>query len=107
MPQLDAPPPRAPAPVSDLDCQLNASVVRPLSRSLEADELEVQLGEVIRSARDVAASAEELLREIAMRQQILRTGRGTLSPLLIDQGLRFLDAMRLRLQRALDGLPLH
>ncbi len=107
MPHLDAPPPRAPAPVADLDSSLSSTGLQLLTRTDDGDELEEQLGEVIRAARDVAASAEELLRELAMRQQILRTGRGTLSPLLVDQGLRFLDVMRLRLQRALDGLPLH
>ncbi len=99
-------PSRALAPVADRDTSSDHSGLSRSSHHVENAEFEQQLGEIIRSARDVAASAEELLRELALRQQILRTGRGRLPPLVVDQGLLFLDAMRHRLMAALDGLPL-
>ncbi len=70
-------------------------------------DIEELLGEVIRSARDVAASAEELLREIALRQQVIRSGRGASPPLLLGQALAPLSASRRRLVSALEQLPLH
>lgn len=69
--------------------------------------MEDRLAQVIRSARDVAASAEELLREIALRQQAERTGRGTIAPLPVDEALQPLHAMRERLFSALEQLHPH
>ena len=69
--------------------------------------MEDQLAQVIRSARDVAASAEELLRELALRQQAERTGRGMLSPLPVNEALQPLHVMRERLFSALEQLHPH
>ncbi len=105
MPQLDAPP-RASVPVSEIHAVANGAVAALAFVSSGSDDLEQHLLEVIRASRDVAAAAEELLRELTLEQQILRTGRGQLRPLVAVQSLRFLGVMRDRLQMTFDGLPL-
>ncbi len=105
MPQLNAPL-RVPTPVRDITSTSSHSGDLASAQASGAVDLEEQLDEVIRSARGIAASAEELLRELALEQQVLRTGRGSLRPLVVEQSFCFLGVMRDRLQRALDGLPI-
>ncbi len=105
MPQFNAPL-WVPTPVGDINSSSRHPGDLASAQVTGAVDIEEQLDEVIRSARGIAASAEELLRELSLEQQVLRTGRGALRPLVVEQSFCFLGVMRDRLQRALDGLPI-
>ena len=63
-----------------------------------------QLAEVIRSAREVAASAEELLRELAVQDSAARAGRPSVSPKAIALAPRLLAATQQQLLSVLAML---
>lgn len=59
--------------------------------------IDEQLAEVIRSARDVAAAAEELLRELAGQEAAARTGQPSASVKAIALAPRLLSATQQQL----------
>lgn len=84
--------------------QIAIPYVEPSADPRSQPPLDEQLAEVIRSAREVAASAEELLRELSVQENAARVGRSSVSPRAIALAPRLLAATQQQLMSVLAML---